>query len=90
MKKEFIAELFKKFEYAYYDFDSVECWSVRELQPILGYTQWKNFKNVIDKAKKSCEQAGEEVKNHFADFGNMVEIGSGVSCCQQPRINLKA
>jgi DNA-damage-inducible protein D len=43
----------------------------------LGYTQWKNFKNVIDKAKKSCLQANEEAKNHFADFGKMVEIGSG-------------
>ncbi|OFY51673.1 MAG: DNA damage-inducible protein D [Bacteroidetes bacterium GWF2_41_31] len=77
MKKEFIAELFLKFEDACYDFDGVECWSSRELQPILGYSQWKNFKNVIEKAKKSCEQAGEEVKNHFADFGKMVEIGSG-------------
>lgn len=77
MKKEFIADLFKKFEEACYDFDGVECWSARELQPILGYSQWKNFKNVIEKAKKSCEQAGEEIKNHFADFGKMVEIGSG-------------
>lgn len=77
MKKEFIAELFEKFEEACYDFDGVECWSARELQPILGYSQWKNFKNVIAKAKKSCEQAGEEIKNHFADFGKMVDIGSG-------------
>lgn len=77
MKKEFIAELFEKFEEACYDFDGVECWSARELQPILGYSQWKNFKNVIEKAKKSCEQAGEEIKNHFADFGKMVDIGSG-------------
>lgn len=77
MKKEFITELFKKFEDACYDYEGVECWSARELQPILGYSQWKNFKNVVDKAKKSCEQAGEEAKNHFADFGKMVEIGSG-------------
>ena len=77
MKKEFISELFKKFEDACYDFDGVECWSARELQDILGYTQWRNFKNVIDKAQKSCEQAGEEAKNHFAEFSKMVEIGSG-------------
>jgi DNA-damage-inducible protein D len=44
----------------------------------LGYSKWDNFKNVIDKAKKSCEQAGERVNNHFADIGKMVEIGSGV------------
>ena len=77
MKKEFISELFKKFEDACYDFDGVECWSARELQDILGYLQWRNFKNVIDKAQKSCEQAGEEAKNHFAEFSKMVEIGSG-------------
>lgn len=77
MKKEFIAELFKQFEDACYDYEGVECWSARELQPILGYAQWKNFKNVIDKAKKSCEKAGEDIKNHFADFGKMVQIGSG-------------
>ena len=44
---------------------------------ILGYSQWRNFKNVIDKAEKSCEQAGEDTKNHFAVFSKMVEIGSG-------------
>lgn len=77
MKKEFISELFKKFEDACYNYDGVECWSARELQNILGYSQWRNFKNVIEKAEKSCEQAGEDTKNHFAEFSKMVEIGSG-------------
>ena len=77
MKKEYIAELFQKFEDACYDFEGVECWSARELQIILGYSQWRNFKNVIEKAQKSCEQAGEDEKNHFAEFSKMVEIGSG-------------
>ncbi|MGV3764684.1 MAG: DNA damage-inducible protein D [Chitinophagaceae bacterium] len=78
MKTEYIKELFEKFENACYDFNGIECWSARELQMILGYAKWDNFKNVIDKAKKSCEQAGEDVLNHFADIGKMVEIGSGV------------
>jgi len=77
MKKEFIKDLFEKFEIACYDFEGVECWSARDLQDILGYSQWRNFKNVIDKAHKSCEEAGEEAKNHFAEFSKMVEIGSG-------------
>lgn len=77
MKKEYVAELFKKFEDACYDSGGIECWSARELQTILGYSQWRNFKNVIDKAEKSCEQAGEEAKNHFAEFNKMVAIGSG-------------
>ncbi len=31
--------------------DETECWSARELCSLLGYTQWRNFINVIDKAK---------------------------------------
>ncbi len=77
MKKEFIKELFEKFEIACYDFEGIECWSARELQTILAYSKWDNFKNVIDKAKSSCEKAGEDTKNHFAEIGKMVEIGSG-------------
>jgi DNA-damage-inducible protein D len=78
MKQEYIKQLFEQFEAASYDFQGIECWSARELQIILGYSKWDNFKNVLDKAKKSCEQAGEDIKNHFADIGKMVEIGSGV------------
>ena len=78
MKQEYIKLLFEKFENACYDFEGIECWSARELQNILGYAKWDNFKNVIEKAKKSCEQVGEDIRNHFADIGKMVEIGSGV------------
>jgi len=77
MKREFIAELLEKFEDACYYYEGIECWSARELQIILGYSKWDNFRKVIDKAIKSCEQAGEETKNHFAEIGKMVEIGSG-------------
>jgi DNA-damage-inducible protein D len=78
MNQEYIKQLFEQFENACYDYEGIECWSARELQNILGYSKWDNFKNVLDKAKKSCEQAGEEIKNHFADIGKMVKIGSGV------------
>jgi DNA-damage-inducible protein D len=78
MKQEYIKQLFEQFENACYDYEGIECWSARELQNILGYSKWDNFKNVLDKAKKSCEQAGEGIKNHFADIGKMVKIGSGV------------
>jgi len=45
MKKELIIELFQKFEDACYQFNNLECWSARELQDILGYSKWDNFKN---------------------------------------------
>jgi DNA-damage-inducible protein D len=78
MKEEYIKQLFDQFELACYDYKGIECWSARELQTILGYTKWDNFKNVINKAKKACEHAGEIIQNHFADIGKMVLIGSGV------------
>ncbi|HWD88629.1 MAG TPA: DNA damage-inducible protein D [Mucilaginibacter sp.] len=77
MKKEVILELFSKFEQARYIYNGVECWSARELQEIFGYSKWANFLNVIDKAKKACENAGANLSDHFADVGKMVEVGSG-------------
>lgn len=54
-----------------------EYWLARELQPILGYVQWRRFSDAIDRAKLACKNSGFEVENHFADVGKMVDIGSG-------------
>lgn len=77
MKKELIAELFEKFEGASHQVNGIECWSARELQVILNYSKWSNFLKVIDKAKTACENAGETIRDHFADIGKMVDVGSG-------------
>jgi DNA-damage-inducible protein D len=55
----------------------VEFWYARDLQQMLGYVQWRNFLEVVEKAKKSCQTAGAIVQNHFADVSKMVGIGSG-------------
>lgn len=77
MKSELILELFAKFENASYLYNNIECWSARELQEIFSYSKWDNFVKVIDKAKTSCENAGEKVADHFADLRKMVDLGSG-------------
>lgn len=77
MKKEFIQELFQKFEDALYVHEGLECWSARELQEVFNYTDWRNFQKVVEKAVQSCENAGEPAVNHFVDVNKMVDLGSG-------------
>jgi DNA-damage-inducible protein D len=76
VEKEVIEELFQSFENICFEENGLEYWSARELQLLLGYTKWTNFLNVIDKAKISCENAGNEISDHFAEVGKMVDIGS--------------
>ena len=74
MKKELIAELFMDFESAAYEYKGIECWSARELQQIFNYTDWRNFLKVIEKAKISGEQAGEQITDHFVEVNKMIDL----------------
>ena len=67
MKAEEIKALFKKFEEAAQEVEDIECWSARELQTLLGYSQWRNFELIIQKAKVSCSSVGENIASPFAD-----------------------
>ncbi|MFA5293879.1 MAG: DNA damage-inducible protein D [Phycisphaerae bacterium] len=54
-----------------------EYWSSRDFSQVLGYTDYRNFEQVIKKAKKACFNSGHPVEDHFVDITEMVYIGSG-------------
>jgi len=78
MKSEIIYSLTKNFEsFAQKTEEGLEFWLARDLQHLLGYSKWDNFKGVISKAKTSCEVSNQNINDHFADVGKKVSIGSG-------------
>ena len=56
---------------------SAEYWSARDLQPLLGYMQWRRFEDAINRAKTSCQQPGNDPDHHFAGAGKMIILGKG-------------
>ena len=78
MNKELIVSLQKSFNSIVniLEKSQIEYWYARDLQKVLGYTKWSNFKNVIIKAKEACINSNNDVLDHFADVGKMVMIGS--------------
>jgi DNA-damage-inducible protein D len=54
-----------------------EYWSARELQPYLGYSQWRRFESAIQKAMLSCEASGNNKEYHFASVGKPISGGKG-------------
>lgn len=54
-----------------------EYWSARDLQPLLGYSQWRRFEDAIKRAQTSCEQSGNDPAYHFAGAGKMIGLGKG-------------
>jgi len=72
------AERFKSFEeLRKINQYGAEYWSARDLQPLLGYTQWRRFEDAIKRAIISCEQSGNTPDYHFAGAGKPIVGGKG-------------
>ena len=44
---------------------------------MLGYADYRNFDQVIGKARLACFNSGQRIEDHFVDVTEMVGIGSG-------------
>lgn len=79
MEKSTITKLNKSFEESAYEQDGIEYWLARELQELLGYSDWRNFLNAVTKAKESCETTGAAVSDHFVDVTKTIPMPKGAS-----------
>jgi DNA-damage-inducible protein D len=77
MKGDLVKYLIEGFEEKSYRSEEVEFWFARDLQKLLGYTEWRNFLKVVEKGKDACKNAGHQVSDHFVDVNKMIEIGKG-------------
>lgn len=72
-------EIFEKIKHI--NENGQEFWYARELQKVLEYTEWRNFTNIINKAKIACENSNNTIADHFVDVNKMVDIGSNTNRC---------
>jgi DNA-damage-inducible protein D len=77
MNKELIIQLHKDFEGIAKEQDGITYWSARDIQPLLEYSEWRNFEDVIEKGKSACNGSGQSAEDHFVELNKMVELGSG-------------
>ena len=78
MESDLVRTLTDNFEaHAQQTENGVEYWLARDLQHLLGYTEWRNFTTVVGKAKTACEVSGHAISDHFVDVNKMVDLGSG-------------
>lgn len=54
-----------------------EYWSARDLQTLLGYSQWRRFEQAIERALSSCRESGNPPEHHFAGAGKPIPGGKG-------------
>lgn len=78
MKKELVHTLTSTFEtHAQHTDNGVEFWLARDLQHLLGYTEWRKFTLAINKAKTACETSDHAIADHFVDVNKTITMPKG-------------
>lgn len=80
MKKELVKTLTDTFQdHSNTTDNGIEFWFARDIQHLLGYTEWRNFYNVIIKAKTACEASGNLISDHFVDINKTINMPKGAT-----------
>lgn len=79
MKKEIIETLRSSFEEKVQVDKDIEFWFARDLQKLLEYDDWRNFLNVIDKAKIACVNSKQNVIDHFVGVTKTIQMPKGAT-----------
>ncbi len=69
---EYQEQIFEKIKHI--NESGIEYWSARELMLALEYKRWDRFDNVIEDAKKACENSGNIVADHFSKVGKIIKM----------------
>lgn len=59
------------------DKDGNEFWYARALGKLLGYSDFRNFTNVIQKAKEACKNSGQDILEHLVEVNEQLKFGQG-------------
>lgn len=62
---------------AHVEEEGVEFWYARDLQRLLDYSDYRNFINIVNKAKVAALNSGADPQDHFVDVTDMIELGKG-------------
>jgi DNA-damage-inducible protein D len=78
MKTDLIHTLTDTFEaHAQQTDGGIGFWLARDLQHLLGYTEWRNFIAVVSKAKVASEISGHSPLDHFVDVNKTIAMPKG-------------
>lgn len=54
-----------------------EYWSSRDFAKVLDYSDYRNFEQVIGKARTACFNSDQRIDDHFVDVTEMIDLDKG-------------
>ena len=61
------------------DAENNAIWSAQDLMPVLGYSNWQQFKKVVLRARLVCETSGYDPYDHVQPAAKILVNGMGVA-----------